>query len=74
MGGGYDNIDRRWIEFLLAMTSRGRRFCRILAANSGGLWESAANILLGDATLLGHAREAVGSLEPRSSSWATLRR
>ncbi|WP_407828453.1 inositol monophosphatase family protein [Sphingomonas sp.] len=46
----------------------------ILAATSGELWESAANILLGDATLLDHAREAVGSLEPRSSSWATLRR
>jgi hypothetical protein len=56
---------RGWIDtagrFLLASPSRGRRFCGILAATSGELWETAANILLGDATLLDHAREAVAA-------------
>ena len=46
----------------------------ILAATSGKVWQSAADVLLGDGYLLAHAREAVASLEPRSSSWAARRR
>ena len=46
----------------------------ILAATSSELWQVAAEILLSDAALHAHAREAVAGLEPRSPSSAALPR